>query len=269
MTTNRYQKFEPLLKQQRQQRYKHLLQVTIVVVIVMISFLLVGLFDWERLAEGVPSGINLIGQMLPPDFSSVINWIKPLFDTLAMSVAGTAIAVTFSLPLSLLAAGNTTPHPIVFQVARLILNALRAVPELIMGIILVAAVGFGALPGALAVGLHSIGMVGKFFAEYIEHVHSAPIEAAQAAGANKIQVIYHSVLPQVLPQMLDVTLYRWEYNFRASTVMGAVGAGGIGFELIGSLRILRYKEVAAILLVILMMVILVDSFSGYLRRRLA
>ncbi|MEA5527929.1 phosphonate ABC transporter, permease protein PhnE, partial [Nodularia spumigena UHCC 0143] len=80
MTTNSYQKFEPLLKQQRQQRYKHLLQVAIVVVIVMISFFLVGLFDWERLAEGVPSGINLIGQMLPPDFSSAINWIKPLFD---------------------------------------------------------------------------------------------------------------------------------------------------------------------------------------------
>jgi phosphonate transport system permease protein len=269
MATNSYQKFEPLLKQQRQQRYKHLLQVAVVVVIVMISLLSVGLFDWERLAEGVPSGINLVGQMLPPDFSLAINWIKPLFDTLAMSVAGTAIAVAFSLPLSLLAAGNTTPHAFVFQVARLILNGLRAIPELIMGIILVAAVGFGALPGALAVGFHSIGMVGKFFAEYIEHVNSAPIEAAQAAGANKIQVIYHSILPQVLPQILDVTLYRWEYNFRASTIMGAVGAGGIGFELIGSLRILRYREVSAILLVILMMVILVDSFSGYLRRRLA
>ncbi|CEJ42437.1 phosphonate ABC transporter, permease protein PhnE [Umezakia ovalisporum] len=264
-----YQKFEPLLKQQRRRRYRDLSQLAIVVVVVMVSFLLVGLFDWERLVKGVPSGINLISQMLPPDFSSAINWIKPLFDTLAMSVAGTAIAVSFSLPLSLLAASNTTPHPVVFHLARLILNGLRAVPELIMGIILVAAVGFGALPGALAVGFHSIGMVGKFFAEYIEHVHPAPMEAAQAAGANKIQVIYHSILPQVFPQMIDVTLYRWEYNFRASTVMGAVGAGGIGFELIGSLRVIRYKEVLAILLVILMMVILVDSFSGYLRRRLA
>ncbi|MDH6086424.1 phosphonate ABC transporter, permease protein PhnE [Umezakia ovalisporum] len=264
-----YQKFEPLLKQQRRRRYRDVSQLAIVVVVVMVSFLLVGLFDWERLVKGVPSGINLISQMLPPDFSSAINWIKPLFDTLAMSVAGTAIAVSFSLPLSLLAASNTTPHPVVFHLARLILNGLRAVPELIMGIILVAAVGFGALPGALAVGFHSIGMVGKFFAEYIEHVHPAPMEAAQAAGANKIQVIYHSILPQVFPQMIDVTLYRWEYNFRASTVMGAVGAGGIGFELIGSLRVIRYKEVLAILLVILMMVILVDSFSGYLRRRLA
>lgn len=269
MATNTAHKFEILLRQQRQQRYYRLTQVAVVVIIVLISFFLVGLLDWERLAKGVPSGMNLIRQMLPPDFSAGSNWVKPLFDTLAMSIAATAIAVSFSLPLSLLAANNTTPHRLVFQVARLILNGLRAVPELIMGIILVAAVGFGALPGALAVGLHSVGMVGKFFAEYIEHVHPAPIEAAQAAGANKIQVIYHSVLPQVLPQMIDLTLYRWEYNFRASTIMGAVGAGGIGFELIGALRIINYKEVSAILLVILVMVTLVDSFSGYLRRRLA
>lgn len=268
MATNTDRKFATILKQQRQQRYRRLLQVALVVVIVLISFFLVGLLDWERLARGVPSGINLIGQMLPPDFSSATNWIKPLFDTLAMSVAGTAIAITFSLPLSLLAAGNTTPNQLLFQLARLILNGLRSIPELIMGIILVAAVGFGALPGTLAVGLHSVGMVGKFFAEYIEHVNPAPIEAAQAAGANKAQVIYHSILPQVFPQIIDVTLYRWERNFRASTIMGAVGAGGIGFELIGALRIINYKEVSAILLVILMMVTFVDSFSGYLRKQL-
>jgi phosphonate transport system permease protein len=260
-------KFETFLKQQRQQRNRALMRGAIVVVIVAGSFFLVGLFDLERLANGVPSGINLISQMLPPDFSKAGTWIVPLFDTLAMSIAATAIAVSLALPLALLAANNTTPHPIAYQLARLLLNGLRAVPELIMGIILVAAVGFGALPGALAVGLHSIGMVGKFFAEYIEHVHPAPIEAARAAGANEIQVMYHSILPQVLPQMIDLSLYRWEYNFRASTVMGAVGAGGIGFELIGALRILSYQEVSAILLVILVMVTLVDGFSGYLRKR--
>ncbi|WP_088243521.1 phosphonate ABC transporter, permease protein PhnE [Calothrix rhizosoleniae] len=268
MITNTDHKFETVLKKQRQKRYRRLLQVVLVVLVVVISFFLIGLLDWERLAKGVPSGINLIGQMLPPDFSSATNWIKPLFDTLAMSIAATVIAIIFSLPLSLLAARNTTPHRLLFQIARLTLNGLRSIPELIMGIILVAAVGFGALPGALAVGLRSVGMVGKFFAEYIEHVHPGPIEAAQAAGANQIQVIYHSILPQVLPQMIDLTLYRWEYNFRASTIMGAVGAGGIGFELIGALRIINYKEVSAILLVILVMVTMVDSFSGYLRQRL-
>jgi phosphonate transport system permease protein len=156
---------------------------------------------------------------------------------------------------------------VVYLAMRGVLNFLRSIPELIMGIIFVAAVGFGVLPGVLALGLHSIGMVGKFFAESIEHVDEAPVEAITAAGASRLQVILHGVIPQVLPQMADVTIYRWEYNFRQSTVMGMVGAGGIGFELIGSLRILQYQEVSAILLIILVMVTGVDLLSGYLRKK--
>lgn len=137
-----------------------------------------------------------------------------------------------------------------------------------MGILFVAAVGFGALPGVLALGIHSTGMVGKFFAEAIEHVDPKPIEAARAAGATPLQVIWRAILPQVLPQMSDVTVYRWEYNFRASTVMGAVGAGGIGTDLMGSLRIMDYTQVSAILIVILACVTVVDAIGGALRRGL-
>jgi phosphonate transport system permease protein len=136
-----------------------------------------------------------------------------------------------------------------------------------MGIIFVAAVGFGPLPGVLALGLHSVGMVGKFFAEAIEHAAVEPIEAVKAAGADNIQVILHGVLPQVLPQMMDVSIYRWEYNFRASTVMGMIGTGGIGFQLVASLRIMQYREVSAILLVILFMVTVVDTLGSRLRKR--
>lgn len=260
--------FERLLKQQRRQWQRSIVTPAIVLFVVCICCYFVGLLDVNRLANGVPSGIRLVSQMLPPDFSDAVNWIKPLFDTLAMSVVGTAIAIFFSLPLSLLAARNTTPHPLLFHLSRFVLNGLRAIPELIMGILFVAAVGFGSLPGTLAVGFHSIGMVGKFLSEYIELVNPAPVEAAKAAGANKIQAIYHGVLPQVFPQFMDLTLYRWEYNFRASTIMGAVGAGGIGFELIGALRILQYQQVSALLLVILFVVILVDSLSNYLRKHL-
>jgi len=235
--------------------------------VILICAHYVGLFDAERLSEGVPSLFSLVGEMMPPNFNEVANWWKPLLDTLAMSIAGTALAVAFSLPLAFLAAQNTSPHPLVYQMARGLLNTLRSIPELILGIIFVAAVGFGALPGVLALGLHSIGMVGKFFAEAIEHADPAPIEAARAAGASPLQVLLHGVLPQVLPQLADTSIYRWEYNFRASTVMGMVGAGGIGFELMGSLRIMQYQDVSAILLVILVMVTLVDAFSGYLRKR--
>jgi phosphonate transport system permease protein len=244
-----------------------MLQVIAVLAIVLVCGAYVGLFDVRRLSEGLPSIISLVGEMLPPDFSGAGRWVRPLLDTLAMSVAGTALAVVLSLPLSLLAARNTTPHPFVYQVARAILNALRTIPELILGIIFVAAVGFGTLPGVLALGLHSIGMIGKFFAEAIEHADEAPIEAVRAAGASPLQVILHGILPQVLPRMADVSVYRWEYNFRASTVMGAVGAGGIGLELIASLRIMQYQSVSAILLLILVMVTLVDGLGGRLRRR--
>ena len=236
--------YHHLLLQQRRMWNRTAIQVAVILAIIATCFFYVGLFDIKRLSEGIPSLFSLFSEMLPPNFNDVRNWIKPLIDTVAMSVAGTALAVAFSLPLALLAAPNTSPHPIVYQMARGILNGLRAIPELIMGIIFVAAVGFGALPGVLALGLHSIGMVGKFFAESIEHADTSPIEAARAAGATPLQVIMHGILPQALPQMADVSIYRWEYNFRASTVMGMVGAGGIGFELMGSLRLMQYQDVS-------------------------
>ncbi len=259
--------YDQLLGAEQHAWNRDAVRLAAVVAVIMACAYYVGLFDGPRLAEGVPSLFSLLGEMLPPNFTDWRNWIKPLIDTLAMSVAGTALAVAFSLPLAFLAARDTTPHPVVYQVARGMLNALRSVPELILGIIFVAAVGFGALPGVLALGLHSIGMVGKFFAETIEHTDPAPIEAARAAGGTPLQVILHGVLPQVLPQMADISIYRWEYNFRASTVMGMVGAGGIGFELMGSLRIMQYQDVSAILLVILAMVTTVDALSGALRQR--
>jgi phosphonate transport system permease protein len=163
---------------------------------------------------------------------------------------------------------NTAPHALVQQAARLLLSFLRSVPEIIMGILFVAAVGFGALPGVLALGLHSVGMVGKFYAEAIEHSDPRPAEAARAAGAGPLQIIQRAILPQVLPQLADITLYRWEYHFRASAVLGIVGAGGIGFELIAALRLMAYDQVSAILLAILACVVAVDATGAALRRRL-
>jgi phosphonate transport system permease protein len=239
-----------------------------IIAVVLLASWYVDLLDFATLVNGMPAIYTLASEAFPPDFRLAATWVKPLLDTLAMSIAGTAVAVLISLPVAFLAAANTAPHPLVFRATRLLLNGLRSVPELIMGIIFVAAVGFGALPGVLALGLHSIGMVGKFFAEAVEHVDEAPVEAARAAGASPFQVLWHAVLPQVLPQFADTAIYRWEYNFRASTVMGMVGAGGIGFELMGSLRIMQYQEVSAILLVILAMVTLVDGLSGRLRGHL-
>ena len=228
-----------------------------------------GLADVPRILEGGPALWHLLGEMTPPDPSNWRSWLGPLMDTIAMSVAGTFLAVCLSLPLGFLAAANVSPPPVVYRLARSLLNTLRAVPELIMGILFVAAVGFGALPGVLALGLHSVGMVGKFFAEAVEHCDPKPVEAIRATGANPPKVLVYGVMPQVLPQLADITVYRWEYNFRASTVMGMVGAGGIGFELMASLRLMQYREVSAILLLILVMVTLVDALGSWLRGKCA
>lgn len=229
----------------------------------------VGLFDVRRMADGPAAIVVLLREMVPPDFAEARSWVRPLLDTFAMSVAGTALAILVSLPLAILAARNTAPNEVAWRAARCVLNGLRAVPELILGIVLVAAVGFGALPGVLALGIHSAGMVGKFFAEAMEHADRGPIEAARASGASPLQVVSHGILPQVLPRLADTAVYRWEYNFRASMVLGMVGAGGIGTELVGSLRVMQYRSVFAILIIILVLVTAVDALSSWLRRRFA
>jgi len=257
-----------ILAADRKAGMRQALLVACLLLVCAAALTITGFFDAARFAEGIPALAQLFSEMIPPDFSRWQHWLRPLLDTLAMSIAGTILAVILSLPLALLAAPNTTPFPALGYVARLLLSFLRSVPELILGIIFVAAVGFGALPGVLALALHSVGMVGKFYAEAIEHVDPRPLEAVRAAGATRVQVITHAVLPQVLPQMADITIYRWEYHFRASTVLGIVGAGGIGFELIAALRLISYDQVAAILITILACVVVVDSLGAALRKRL-
>jgi phosphonate transport system permease protein len=257
-----------LLAEDRRARTRLAGLVAAVLAVCLGALAVAGFFDWQRFADGGPALAQLASEMVPPDFARWRHWLAPLRDTLAMSIAGTALAVVFSLPLALLAAPNTAPNGIVCRATRLLLALLRSVPELILGVIFVAAVGFGALPGVLALGLHSVGMVAKFYAEAIEHVDPRPLEAARAAGAGRLQVILRAVLPQVLPQLADITIYRWEYHFRASTVLGIVGAGGIGFELMAALRLIAYDQVAAILLVILGCVVVVDGLGARLRKAL-
>jgi phosphonate transport system permease protein len=239
-----------------------------IVLVCLVALAITGFFDASRFIDGGPAMAQLTAEMIPPDFGRWRAWMRPLLDTLAMSVAGTALAVLLSLPLALLAAPNTSPNAAICRLARIVLAGLRSVPEIILGILFVAAVGFGALPGVLALAFHSVGMVAKFYAEAIEHVDPKPLEAAASAGASPMQVITHAVFPQVLPQLADITIYRWEYHFRASTVLGIVGAGGIGFELMAALRLIKYDEVAAILLTILACVVVVDGIGARLRRGL-
>lgn len=261
-------RFDDMLAADRARGQRHLALAAAIVAVGIAALATTGFFDAARFADGAPAIAQLGSEMVPPDFSRLRQWLGPLSDTLAMSLAGTALTVVLSLPLALLAAPNTAPNAVVCRATRTLLSACRSVPEIILGILFVAAVGFGALPGVLALALHSAGMVGKFYAEAIEHVDPRPLEAAAASGASRLQIIRYAVLPQVLPQLADITIYRWEYHFRASAVLGIVGAGGIGFELMGALRLIRYDEVSAILLTILACVLVVDAVGAALRRRL-
>lgn len=264
MVNDRYQK---ILNQLRIKRRRLIIQISLLLLLVLLCSYFVGLFDISRLLDGIPSFWIMAQESFPPNFSEWQRWLVPLFDTLAMSIVGTALAFLLALPLGILAAKNISPHPLVYLLIRGVLNIFRAIPELVMGILFVAAVGFGVLPGVLALAFHSIGMVGKFVAEAIEHANDGPIEMVRSTGATPFQVISHGVLPQVIPQISDLAIYRWEYNFRASTVMGMVGAGGIGFELMSSLRLMQYDVVAAILILILITVTLVDAIGAMLRTR--
>ena len=268
MSSSTSSAYETILAREGATRLKRAALALLTVALIVVAMMLTDLLDPRRFSDAWPAIKQLTSEMFPPDFRRWHSWLRPLADTLAMSIAGTALAVSISMPLALFAARNTTPNRIAYHTTRTLLNLLRSIPELIMGIIFVAMVGFGALPGVLAVGFHSVGMIGKFFAESIEHVDPKPIEAARAAGASPLQVVFHAILPQVLPQLADTAVYRWEYNFRASTVLGAVGAGGIGFELIAALRILEYAQVSAILICILICVTIVDGIGAALRNYL-
>ena len=239
-------------------------------VLIVGSLLYTLIVSWEALSSGnvLQSFLRIVGEMLPPDFSVIAALGEPILETLAMSVMATLIAVCIAFPLGFLAAETTTIHPSVQYGVKGLFNALRTIPELVLAIIFVASVGFGILPGILALGLHSVGMLGKFYAEAIDKVDKGLIEAVESCGGSRFHVIVFSVIPQILSHSIDFSLYRWEYNFRASTVVGMIGAGGIGFQLIASLRIMQYQEVLAILLAVFIMVQLVDAFGNTIRSKL-
>jgi phosphonate transport system permease protein len=211
--------------------------------------------------------VAIAAEAFPPDFTRWRSWAIPLMETLAMSIVSTAISSVVALVLAIFVARNLSPITAISALLRCTFNLLRSLPELVLGLVLVVTVGFGPLAGILALSLHSVGMLGKFFAELIEHADLGPIEALRAQGVSRAQSFCFGILPQILPRVVDLTLYRWEHNLRASTVMGLVGAGGIGFELISALRLFEYREGLALLILTFLLVTVIDLAGGALRRR--
>lgn len=208
---------------------------------------------------------DIIGRMLPPDFSDLGALLISMFETIEIGFLGTILATILSIPIGLVSAKNITPSKWIYYPARLITTFFRAVPEFILAMILVISVGFGALPGILALGLHTMGFLSKFYAEEIEHVRSGPIEAIEAAGASHMQKITFAIIPQILPNFVGYSLYIFDRNIRMATILGIVGAGGIGYRLISSFRMFEYQEVSAIIIIIFVTIFLLDAISSKAR----
>ncbi|XAH22741.1 phosphonate ABC transporter, permease protein PhnE [Xylophilus sp. GW821-FHT01B05] len=224
--------------------------------------------SWSELASGLPQIADFAGRMFPPDLDILARLWGPALETIQIAVWGTLLAIIPAVPLSLLAARNLQSRRWVFLATRQFMNVVRSINELILALVFVSAVGLGPFPGVLALALHGAAMLGKFFAEAIEEIDQGPLEALRATGARPLQVIVFGVLPQVITAWIAVVLYRFEVNLRSATVLGMVGAGGLGFELIGSLKLFRYNETATCILVITAMVIVADAISGHLRHRI-
>lgn len=204
-------------------------------------------------------------RLVPPDWSVTSLVLQSAFETLMIAIAGTAIAVVVSLPLGFLAASNVTPSWI-SQPIKLSLGFIRSIPLIVVAMLFVTAVGLGPFPGMLAIAFHSIGMLGKFYAEEFETAEPGILQAVSGTGATWGQTLRYGLLPQSIPQVLAFTVYRLEMNFRDAAVLGLVGAGGIGYYIQLYVRGFQYERVAVLLLVIVAMVIALDSLTFWMRR---
>jgi phosphonate transport system permease protein len=219
--------------------------------------------------SGVPNMADFFGRMVPPEASYLKFLVAPTIETVQIAVWGTVIAAVASAPLALLAARNTAPHAIIYFTTRIFLNLLRSINELIYALLLVlVSVGLGPFPGVLAIALHATGMLAKFVAEEIEHVNRCPVEALQAAGAGRMQTIMFGIVPQILPAVVGYILYRFDVSIRSATVLGLVGAGGLGFSLITTMKMFKYHETAACIIVIILLISAADWISGRLQKKI-
>ena len=226
--------------------------------------------DLERL----PGLLGRMGEMLarryvPPNIAHLNNaeYWQSVVETLQMSYFATVIGLAIAVPLAWFAAHNITPsRRFLYTPARLVIMACRSVHEMIWTILLVMVLGFGMLPGALALTLYCIGFAGKLFSESIEAIRPGQVEAIRATGANQLQIFVYAVLPQVRVAWTGISIYSWDVTFRAATVVGFFGAGGMGWFLRESVQRVASKDVAAILLSIIAVVILSELLSAWLRK---
>jgi phosphonate transport system permease protein len=228
----------------------------------MISATTIWPFVWDspRIAADIGS------RMVPPRWSYLGTLWGPLWDTINIATLGTLLAILLAVPVAFLAARNTTPSVwLVRPIALLVIVASRSINSLIWALLLVSIVGPGIFAGVIAIALRSIGFIAKLLYEAIEEIEPTQVEAVSATGASRAQVIAYGIVPQIMPAFAGITVFRWDINIRESTVLGLVGAGGIGLQLQGSLNTLAWPQVTVILLAIFATVLVSEWVSAKVR----
>jgi phosphonate transport system permease protein len=202
----------------------------------------------------------------PPDFHDWRIYLKEMIVTLHIAVWGTVLAIVAAVPLSLMSAGNVAP-PWLYQPVRRIMDACRATNEMVFAMLFIVAVGLGPFAGVLALFINTTGTLGKLFAEAVEAIDPRPVEGIRATGAHKLAELAYGVIPQVMPLWLSYSLYRFESNVRSASVVGMVGAGGIGVVLFEVIRSFQYAQTCAVLLMLIAAVSMIDVLSAWLRKQ--
>lgn len=211
---------------------------------------------------------DLLGRMVPPDVTNLGRIVRVLIETVNIATLATATGVVVSLPIAYIAAQNTTPNRATLWLGRFILVSSRSVNTIIWALLFVAIFGPGALAGILAIAFRSLGFLGKLMGEAIEEIDRRPVEALEATGASRFKVILYAIVPQVVPTFWAVSILRWDINIRESTVLGLVGAGGIGVILQGAIDTFNWPEAATVLLAILVLVVIGEFVAAWLRKRI-
>lgn len=210
---------------------------------------------------------DLFTRMVPPNLETLPDLVEPTIETVHMSILATGFAVICSIPIAILAAENLSPNKATYALGKFIIAATRSVHDIIWALIFVLVFGPGAFAGILAMGLKSIGFIGKFFAEEIEEIDRNSVKSIRATGANRTMIMLYGIVPQIKAPFVGISAYRWDVNVRAATIVGLVGAGGIGVELNAAMGLLYWKDAMTILLIIFGLVIVSEVVSAYFREK--
>jgi len=254
---------------QRYDRKQQLIRYAVLLVTAMVVYWAVSDIDifWPWVWDA-PNQISSLGaRMWPPDPSRLAVITSALLETVHIATLATALTIFIALPVSYIAAQNTTPNRACLWLGRFILVASRSVNTIIWALLFVAVFGPGVLAGILAIVCRSVGFIGKLMGEAIEEIDRRPVEAMEATGASKAKVILYAIVPQVMPAFFAIVILRWDINIRESTVLGLVGAGGIGMILQGSIDTFAWPTVATILIAIILLVLIGEAITGLLRRK--